>query len=214
VLAQRHADGRLSGVTVDLSQEIGRRLGVSVELTGFDAAAKTVAALASGAFDIGFLAVDPERADVIEFTAPYVLIEGAYIVRNDAPFQTPADVDVKGVRVGVSKGAAYDLHLSRALKNAELVRYSTSAEVFDGFLRDGLEAGANIRQPAAAFAARHGGLRVLTEPFMQIRQAVAIPRGRGPVRQWVDDQLVELKSIGFFTEALNRAGQRDAIVAP
>ncbi|MCA0422499.1 MAG: transporter substrate-binding domain-containing protein [Proteobacteria bacterium] len=214
VLAQRGTDGAPSGVTVDLSREIAHRLGVPVQLTGFDAAAKVVDALGSSAYDIGFLAVDPKRADTIDFTAPYVLIEGAYIVHNEAPYQTPADIDQPGVRIGVGKGAAYDLFLSRELKSAELVRYPTSADVFDGFLRDRLEAGANIRQPAAAFAARHGGLRVLAEPFMQIRQAVAIPRGKAPAPAWVDALLVELKASGFIAAALQRSGQGDALVAP
>lgn len=214
VLAQTDTDGSPKGVTVDLANEIARRLAVPVALTGFDAAAKVLEALGSGAFDIGYLAIDHKRADVIDFTAPYVLIEGAYIVRNDAPYQKPADVDMPGVRIGVGKGAAYDLFLTRELKNAEIVRYPTSADVFDGFLRDGLEAGANIRQPAARFAAFHGGLRVLAEPFMQIRQAIAIPRGRGPACAWADQLLVELKASGFIADALKRAGQGDALVAP
>lgn len=214
VLAQRQANGSPAGVTVDLSREIGRRLGVPVELTAFDAAAKVVEALGSGHFDIGFLAIDPQRADTIDFTPPYVLIEGAYVVRNDAPYHSLADLDMVGVRIGVGKGAAYDLFLSRQLKNASLVRYPTSAEVFAGFLHDGLEAGANIRQPAAAYAAQHGGLRVLAEPFMQIRQAVAMPRGRGPARTWVEAALVDLKASGFIASALSRAGQDEALVAP
>jgi len=214
VLAQRQGDGSPAGVTVDLSHEIGRRLGVPVALTAFDAAARVVEALGSGAFDIGFLAIDPHRADTIDFTQAYVRIEGAYIVRSDAPYRTPADIDAAGIRIGVGTGAAYDLFLSRQLRHASLVRYPTSAEVFAGFLRDGLEAGANIRQPADAHAAEHGGLRVLAEPFMQIRQAVAIPRGRGPARAWVDAALVDLKASGFIARALSRAGQEETLVAP
>ncbi len=214
VLAQRGADGAPGGVTVDIANEIGRRLNVPVSLTGFDAAAKVVDALSSDAFDIGFLAIDPKRADTIDFTFPYVLIEGAFIVREGAPYQMAADIDQPGIRIGVGRGAAYDLHLTRALQHAELVRYPTSAEVFEGFLRDGLEAGANIRQPAVAFAARNGRLRVLDEPFMQIRQAVAIPHGRGVAREWVDALLIELKATGFIAKALRHANQDTALVAP
>ena len=214
VLAQQGADGAPAGVTVDLSREIARRLGVPVDLTGFDAAAKVVEALGGGNFDIGFLAIDPLRGQTIDFTQPYVLIEGAYIVRTDAPWRAPAEIDAKGLRIGVGKGAAYDLFLSRELKNAELVRYPTSADVFEGFLRDGLEAGAGIRQPAAAFAKAHGGLRILPEAFMQIRQAIALPKGRGAAYTWVEALLVELKKSGFIAAALARAGQGDATVAP
>ncbi|MGL4812849.1 MAG: transporter substrate-binding domain-containing protein [Beijerinckiaceae bacterium] len=214
VLAQRDAAGNPAGVTVDLAHEMAQRLGLAVQLTSYDTAAKVVEALSQKSHDIGFLAIDPQRADTIDFTAPYVLIEGAYIVSASAAFQTPADIDRPDVRVAVGKGAAYDLFLTRALKQAQIVRYATSADALEGFLRDGLEAGANIRQPAAAFASRHAGLRVLAEPFMQIRQAIAIPRGRGPALAWLDRQLSELKSGGFVATSLMRAGQGDATVAP
>jgi polar amino acid transport system substrate-binding protein len=214
VLARRGADGQPEGVTVDLARAVAARIGVGLETTGFEAAARVVEALASGAFDIGFLAIDPARADAIDFTEPYVLIEGAYVVRADAPYARPQDLDADGVRIAVGKGAAYDLFLGRSLARAELVRYPTSADALAGFLRDGLEAGANIRQPAARFAAREGGLRVIDEPFMQIRQAVAIPRGRGPARDWANGLLAELKAGGFLAAALARAGQADATIAP
>jgi polar amino acid transport system substrate-binding protein len=37
----------------------------------------------SGAWDIAFVAIEPVRAAEIEFTAPYVLIEGTYMVPAD-----------------------------------------------------------------------------------------------------------------------------------
>ncbi|MBK9082757.1 MAG: transporter substrate-binding domain-containing protein [Rhizobiales bacterium] len=214
VLARRDAEGRPAGVTVDLSQEIARRLGVPLEMTGFDTAARVVDALGGGAFDIGYLAVDPLRADTIDFTAPYALIEGAYIVREAAPYAKPQDLDAPGVRIAVGAGAAYDLFLGRSLARAALRRYPTSADALTGFLRDGLEAGANIRRPAMLFAAREGGLRVLDEPFMQILQAIALPRGRGPARAWAQATLAELKASGFVAAALAQDGQQDAIIAP
>jgi len=113
VLARRGADGQPEGVTVDLARAVAARIGVGLETTGFEAAARVVEALASGAFDIGFLAIDPARADAIDFTEPYVLIEGAYVVRADAPYARPQDLDADGVRIAVGKGAAYDLFLGR-----------------------------------------------------------------------------------------------------
>ena len=76
VLAQKDpATGEPRGVSVDLARELGRRLGVPVELVTFDAAGKVFAALKTGAWDIAFLAIDPARATEIAFTAPYVVIE-------------------------------------------------------------------------------------------------------------------------------------------
>ena len=77
-------------------------------------------AMKRGEVDIVFLAIEPVRAAEIEFTAPYVIIEGCYIVPKDSALKSPADVDKPGTRIGVNKASAYDLFLTRNLKHADL----------------------------------------------------------------------------------------------
>jgi len=123
VLAQTDvASGQPKGITPDLARELGHRLGVPVEFVIFDAAGKVFEAARSGVWDIAFVAIDPVRAAEIEFTAPYVLIEGTYMVPADSPLKTISDVDRPGVRVAVGLGSAYDLYLTRTIKYATIVR--------------------------------------------------------------------------------------------
>ncbi|MER7072631.1 transporter substrate-binding domain-containing protein [Terrabacter sp. NPDC000476] len=200
------------GVTVDIAREIGARLDRPVELLCFDAARRSYDAMASGAADICFLAVDPAREEEVAFTAPYVLIEGVYVVRDGSPLRTVADVDAVGVRVGVKTGSAYDLHLTRTLEHAELVRGDEGVDVFVG---EGLEVGAGIREPVTAFAAAHDGLRLLDGAFMQIRQAVGTTRSRSPQTvTFLRDLVEELKTTGFVEQSLARSGQAGVTVAP
>src|SRR5437762_7303055 len=56
------ATGEARGVSVDLARELARRLGVSVELVTFTTAGQVVDALKAGTVDVGFVAIDPERA--------------------------------------------------------------------------------------------------------------------------------------------------------
>ena len=77
--------GSAAGVSVDLARGLAQSLGVTLALQVFDTAAKSVQSLTSGASDIGFFAIDPARAAGINFTAPYVLIEGAYLVAQNSP---------------------------------------------------------------------------------------------------------------------------------
>ena len=215
VLAQADATtGELRGASVDIAREIGRRLDVTIAFSKFDAAAKVFQAAVSGALDLVFLAIDPARASHILFTAPYVIIEGAYVVRQDSALRRVGDFDRPGVRIAVGKGAAYDLFLSRALKHATLIRSDTSAGALELFLDQGLDAAAGVRQPLDAFAATHPGLRVIEESFTAIRQAVGTPRGRNAARAWLHGLIEELKATGFVAEALERSGQREAAVAP
>ncbi|WP_332699617.1 transporter substrate-binding domain-containing protein, partial [Halalkalibacter lacteus] len=94
------------GVSVDLAGELARALEAELELVVFDAAGKSVEAVAAEQADFGFFAIDPVRGQQIAFTAPYVLIEGYYLVKNDSPLKTNDEVDRTEHRVVVGKGSA------------------------------------------------------------------------------------------------------------
>lgn len=211
VLAQRGADGKPKGVTVDLATELGKRLGVPVDFKEFDAAGKVFETLKTGVIDILFLAIEPVRANEIAFTSPYVLIEGVYLVAKDSPLKSVAEVDSAGVRIGVNKGSAYDLFLTRTLKNATLVRGDDGIALFK---QQKLEAAGGVRQPTAAYAKTDPGVRLIDGRFMEIRQAMGTPRGRDAGALYLQEFVEEMKASGFVAEALKRSGQGDATVAP
>ncbi|MFF5282173.1 transporter substrate-binding domain-containing protein [Streptomyces sp. 62] len=201
-----------AGVTVDLAREIAARLGVGVELLCFDAARKSFDAMADGRADLCFLAVDPARETEVAFTAPYVVIEGVYAVPRGSALTTVEDVDAPGVRIGVKKGSAYDLFLSRNLAHATVVR---GEEGVDTFRDQDLEAGAGIRQPLTAYAAAHPEVRLIEGRFMEIRQAVGTTIGRSPETvAFLRATIEELKENGFVAESLRRSGQEEGLVAP
>ena len=202
------------GLSVDLAREFARRLGVELELVAFDTAAKSVEAVAGERADIGFFAIDPLRGAQIAFTAPYVLIEGCYLVRDDSPLRGNDEVDREGHVVVVGQGSAYDLHLSRALKRATIVRSPTSPTVVDTFIERKADVAAGVKQQLEADAARIGGLRLLGERFMVIRQAMGTPKSRGDeAARFLGRFVEEAKAEGFVAAALVRHGIRGASVA-
>ncbi|MFF8380838.1 transporter substrate-binding domain-containing protein [Streptomyces sp. NPDC015661] len=201
-----------AGITVDLAREIAARLGVGVELLCFDAARKSFDAMADGRADLCFLAVDPARETEVAFTAPYVVIEGVYAVPRGSALTTVEEVDAPGVRIGVKKGSAYDLFLSRSLARATVVR---GEEGVDVFRTEGLEVGAGIRQPLTAYAGEHPEVRLIEGRFMEIRQAVGTTVGRRPETvAFLRDTVEELKANGFVAESLRRSGQDAGLLAP
>ncbi len=213
ILATRDADGRPAGVSVDLAREAARELGLPIELVPFDAAGKVVEAVKSRQVDLAFVAIDPVRAADMEYTSPYVIIEGAYLVRLDSPLQHNDEVDRPGTRVAVGRGSAYDLYLTRELKSASLVRAPTSPAVTDLFLAQRLEVAAGVRQQLQADARRVGGVRLLPGRFMVIEQAMAVPRGRSTARDWLNGFIGRMKASGFVATALKRHGIDGAEVA-
>jgi polar amino acid transport system substrate-binding protein len=215
VLAQKDpASGTPRGVSPALARELAKHLGVPVAFVTFDAAGKVFDALPSGVWDVAFLAIDPTRAAGIDFTAPYVTIEGTYVVPANSPLRTIADVDRDGVRVAVGRASAYDLYLTRTLKHAKLIREQSGVDAFDLFLKDRLEAIAGVKQPLVAFAKSHPDTRVIPGRFMVIEQAMGTPKGRPAGARYLSAFVEEMKASGFVAQALAESGQPDAAVAP
>lgn len=216
ILTNKHPQtGEPFGVSIDLARAFAKRLGVDIELVVFDAAGKSVEAVRNEQADIGFFAIDPLRGEGIAFTAPYVLIEGAYMVPNASPIRTNEDVDRPGIRVTVGKGSAYDLYLTRELKQAEIVRAPTSPTVVDVFVEQMLEVAAGVKQQLEADQQRFAGYRLLPGRFMVIQQAMGTPKSRGTEAAAYLAKFVEdMKASGFVADALQRHGIQGASVAP
>jgi polar amino acid transport system substrate-binding protein len=215
VLAQKTASGEAAGVSVDLSRELARRLGVPVELVPYDAAGKVTGDVKSGRWDIAFVARDPQRATEIDFTAPYVVIEGGYMVPAGSPMHTLEDVDREGVRIAVARGSAYDLFLSRGyLKRATLVRSPSPQASAEQFVNEKLDVLAGVKAALVEQARNRPGYRVLPGNFMVIEQAMAVPRGRPLAIRYLRDFVDEMKASGFVAASLQKSGQKDAAVAP
>ncbi|MFF7064951.1 transporter substrate-binding domain-containing protein [Pseudomonas sp. NPDC008258] len=209
VLAQPGADGKPCGVSVALAKSLADELGVGLELRTYDAAGKVFAALEENAWTLAFLAIEPVRAAQLSFSEPYVLIEGTYLVKADAPYSEVEDLDQPGLRLAVGNGAAYDLYLSRTLQHAELHRADTSAGAVDLFIDQHLDAAAGVRQPLEQVAARNTNYRVMQGAFTAIRQAVAVPRGRDAGAAYIRDFVERRLAEGFVRGALLASGQTD-----
>ncbi len=214
ILANKDAKtGEPIGVSVDLARELGRRLNVPVDLVTFTAAGKVVEAITANEVAIAFVAIDPQRALSTFYTAAYVVIEGAYLVRNDSTLKANEEVDRVGIRVAAAKGSAYDLYLSRELKNAKITHAPTSQAVTDTFLAQSLEVAAGVKQQLQMDAARLPGLRLLPGRFMVINQAMGTPISRAVAGDYLKAFIEEMKASGFVAASLQRHGIEGAAVA-
>ncbi|WP_246210356.1 transporter substrate-binding domain-containing protein [Nocardioides piscis] len=209
VLAQGTSDDP-RGVTVAIAREVANSLGVPLELVCVDAARDAYAAITQGMVDLCFLANEPAREEGVAFTAPYIVIEGVFVTDADSPIRTSDDVDRDGIRIGVREGSAYDLFLTRSLTNAEIVRAREATDVYE---QEGLDVAAGVRQPMEKYVVATGR-RILEPAFMQINQAVGLPRALDANAVAAVAALVEdLKVAGFVHDQLALSGV-EATVAP
>ena len=216
ILAGRDANtGEPAGVSVDLARAFAGRLGVGVELKVFEKAAASVEAVRQEEADIGFFAIDPARSEGLSFTAPYVLIEGSYLVPAGSALKRNEEVDREGLRVAVGSGSAYDLFLTRELKKAQVVRVAGAKGVMEALRAGDVEVAAGIRQVLEAEARADSQLRLLPGRFMVIQQAMGTPASRGAEAAAALGAFVEeMKASGFVADALARHKVQGASVAP
>jgi len=215
VIAQKDPGGGAPrGVGPDLARELAKRLGVGIDYVTFDTAGKMADAVKQGAWDVAFLADDPLRANEITFSRPYVQIEGTYMVRKESPLMKMDDFDQKGVKIAVGNKTAYDLYLTRTIRNAQLVRAATSIAAVEQFKAEHLDAVAGVKNPLVAIASKDPAYRVIQGNFMVIGQASGVPKGRDAAARYLHDFIEEMKRSGFVADALKRSGVDDATVAP
>jgi polar amino acid transport system substrate-binding protein len=141
------------------------------------------------------------------------VIEGAYLVREGSPLRDNAEVDRPGYRIVVGRGSAYDLFLTRTIRQAQLVRTATSRDVVPHFLHENLDVAAGVKQQLEADAKRTPGVRLLPGRFMVINQAMASQKGHEAGARYVREFIEEMKASGFVARALERHGIQGAAVA-
>ena len=215
ILAQKDpATGESSGVAIDLSRELARRLGVPVELVAYQTIGKIVDGAKAGEWDIAFLGSDPERAKEITFTVAYLELEATYLVPADSPLRAAADVDREGVRVAAPARANYELFLSRSLARARLVQAPDAGAAFELLATGKVDALAGLTQALIGLNAKLPGSRILDGRFMAVQQSVGTPKGRDAGAKYLRGFVEEAKASGLVARAIEKTGARGVSVAP
>ncbi len=200
------SDGDPVGVAADMARAIADRLGVAVRYVPFKSPGELADAAGSAVWDVGLIGAEPSRAERIAFTAAYVEIEATYLVPEGSRFTTVEEVDSAGTRIAVSGRSAYDLYLSRSLKNAELVRASGVSAAFDLFVDENMDALAGLRPALTKDAANLPGSRVLDGQYTAVQQAVGCTRGNDASAAYLIAFVEEMKASGFVGGLIEKHG--------
>ena len=206
------ATGRPKGLAADMGMELGRRLGVPVELVPFPNPGAVADAAKTGVWDVGFIGAEPQRATEIDFTAAYVEIEATYLVPPGSPITAIPDVDRPGIRIAISDRSAYDLYLTRHLKHAELIR-ARGDDVFKRFLSDKLDAMAGLRPGLVKNQEKLPGSRILDGNFTAVQQAAGAPKGRPAGAKYLREFIEDAKASGLVAKLIEKNNVRGLTVA-
>jgi polar amino acid transport system substrate-binding protein len=213
LLTRKEANGDAAGLAVDMGRELAKRLGVEAVFTQYPNPGALADDAKNNVWDVGFLGAEPQRASEIDFTDAYVEIEATYLVPQGSKLQKIADVDREGVRIAVPERSAYELYLSRTIKNAQLVREKGGDNAFKRFVDEKLDALAGLRPRLVTDQENLPGSRILEGNFTAVQQAAGTPKGRSAGAEYLRAFIEDAKASGFVARKIEENDVRGLTVA-
>jgi polar amino acid transport system substrate-binding protein len=208
--------GAITGPAADIARELARRIGVPFSLNGLTGVPAVMQAVSKGEADIGFLAFDPTRAAQVSFTQAYSIGHNTYMVVKDSPIRSVADADRPGVRIGVRSGDAVDLHLTRTLKQAQLVR-STSGSMEDAvrmLVAGELDAFATNAQRLSEVVAQTPNMRLVAGSVLPVQQSIVTAKENAAGLSFLNEFIDDIRASGFLRDSIERANLAGVEAAP
>ena len=170
-------NGEQGGVAVELVCELARRLDVPLEIIPYKSTGSTTDAVRSGAWDVSVLGDEPQRAKEIAFATALTEIEATYLVPAGSTLRRADEVDRPGVRIAVPAQSAYDLYLSRNIKQAQLVQIPGTAAAYKQFVAEKLPVLAGLKPALLGYAEKLPGSRILEGNFSVVRHTIGTVKG-------------------------------------
>jgi polar amino acid transport system substrate-binding protein len=214
LLTSKGPTGEPGGVAVELARELARRLDVPLEIIPYDSAGALANAVRTKAWDVAMLGDEPQRAKEIAFATHLTEIEATYLATPGSKLRNVNDVDTAGVRIAVPAKSAYDLYLSRNIKQAQLVRFTGTPEAYKQFVAQKLEVLAGLKPVLLEFAEKLPGSRIVDGRFSVVRHTVGTQPGRPAGSAYLREFAEDIKASGLLAQWIEKNGVKGLSVAP
>jgi len=206
LVTSKTSDGLPAGVSPDMAAAIAKELDVPLTLLPYPGPGFVADALAEGAWDIGNIAAEPERAKTIWFSPSYCEIQATYLIRDDSAFTDAASVDSSGVRIAAKARAAYELWLRDNLKQASI----ETADSFEGsreLFRDGkADALSGLRPALLKEQASMSGTKVMEQSFTAVQQSIGCRPGLTDASAYLTDFVNRAITGGLVQQLIDQHG--------
>ena len=200
------ADGSPQGISPDIANLVAPKLGLSCELVCFDRPGKLADAVNQDIWDIGNIAFEAERAQTLDFSHPYVVIEANFLVRHDDNFLTNDDVDRAGIKIAVSERSAYDLWLTDHFSQAQIIRASSIQAAHDLFFEKKVDVLASLKPKLLEDMANHSGVRIIDPSFTAVKQSIGLAKGKAESIAFINTLIAQSIKNGWIAAQLELHG--------
>ena len=200
------ADGSPQGISPDIANLVASKLGLPCELVCFDRPGKLADAINQDIWDIGNIAFEAERAQTLDFSHPYVVIEANFLVRHDDDFWTNDDIDRAAAKIAVSERSAYDLWLTDHFSQAQIIRASSIQAAHDLFFEKKVDVLASLKPKLLEDMANHSGVRIIDPSFTAVKQSIGLAKGKAESIAFINTLIAQSIKNGWIAAQLELHG--------
>ncbi|RME72057.1 MAG: amino acid ABC transporter substrate-binding protein [Chloroflexi bacterium] len=208
-------NGNFVGFDMDLIREIGKKMGLEVEIKdmAFDV---LIAAVQEGKIDAAIAAIQytPERDEAVDFSVPYNYIYDAFLVAADSDIVIEKAADIAPYMVGVQSGTTHEAWVLKNLvepglmSEDQLFRYERADQAALDLEAGRIDVLFINADPARELEKSMNTVKIalVTRETVQGGQSIAIPEGELGFKAALDAAITELQQEGVLKSLLEKWG--------
>ena len=214
LVSSRADDGTPLGISPDIAAWVADDLGVPCALVPFDRPGKLADAVSDDVWDIGNIAFEAERAQLIDFTNAYVVIDANFLLKPDITAETNSEIDDNGLTIAVSERSAYDLWLSDNFTKAKIIRAPSIAAAHEMFSNGDVDVLASLKPKLLEELAAAPSYRMIDQPFTAVRQSIGVKKGQSQAVAYLNRLIARKISDGSVARSLETHGVAGKLTVP
>jgi len=192
------------GLSPDIGKLLAKELGLNYEFVTFKNPGELADAVKEDKWDVGNFAFEKKRAEIIDFSNPYINIDANFLMNKISYIDDNAKVDSKNIKIAVVNRSAYDLWLSNNFKNAKLIRAKTIIDSHKLFEDGKVDVLAGLKPKLIHEANINKALKIIDKPFTFIKQSIGIKRGNQDVVSFLNKFIFKIISEGTLKNLLKK----------
>ncbi len=220
------AEGKITGLDIELSQLIGERLGKKIELLDMNFEA-LIPALQSGKIDFALsnFNVTEERKKLVLFTLPYIENDISALVRRSTAPESPGAqalvgpinetasnnstkitsvADLSDKRIGVLLGSVHDTYALEHYPKATILQYKSPSDLVLAVKSGKVDAGIYTRETLIEILRDDSELGLVGESILAAPIGMGFNRDNGQLREKFNEFLRQIQQNGVYGDMVER----------
>ena len=202
------------GLSPEIGKLLARELGINYEFVTFKNPGLLADAIDYDKWDVGNFAYEKKRAEIIDFSNPYVNIDANFLLRKNSEINQNHDVDNKNNKIAVVNRSAYDLWLSDNYKKAKIIRAKTIIETHNLFYNQDVNILAGLKPKLLEELKNNSEFKLIDEPFTFIKQSIGIKKGKPKAIDFINNFVSKKIKDGTIKSLLEKYGLVDKLSIP